>query len=109
MLAVWNKYGKVREIERLMIMSQALWGRKHMFERVTKMYYIAKAGLAVPDLAGEDNDKCNCGFVILHCRFQTFIVLCPCVASQVSTFIACDDARMLGILLGSNSCFATPF
>ena len=50
-LTVWNQFGEVPETEHAILMSQALWGRKSMFEDWTKLSIIASAGLSVPEVA----------------------------------------------------------
>ena len=49
-LTLWNKFGEVREIERAVLLSQAFWGRKHLFEQRKKVDCIASAGLAEQDV-----------------------------------------------------------
>ena len=57
--------------------------------------------------SGGGQRKMQVGSSASSVGFKSSLFFCPCVASQVSTFIACDGARLLGILLGSNSCVAT--
>ena len=47
---IWKNMGKVHEIERALLTSQALWGRSGVFDKRTKLYILATAGLAVADL-----------------------------------------------------------
>ena len=47
---IWKNMGKVHEIERAFLTSQALWGRNDVFDKRTKLFILATAGLAVADL-----------------------------------------------------------